>query len=577
MTIGGLSLARAWWACAVALTLGAPGASGQVPPGGPPPPIFTPDWTNGTFNRDALAGFFRAAAIGRVDIVCIGDSNQLLWGRGWDEAYIRYAGFRWRLYATGLVSGGENFGSGAGVGFDYSGVFPPPSTGYVSAASGPASLFMNAADLLQPLNALSVGPGVSADPFANLGMVLHSSSDLDTSGPLRYWVAHATYPVGTGSTLRLSARLNDPPYSDVVAPKAIDTATGQGAAVNWLDLPMAGPRGTRGSLNVRPTQYGVPFTGPMSVFYGRIEDPRVKVGASVHVLYALGGQSARDMGAALRAASDESLTLYFSMVRALQGPDKAILVRIGTGVNDRSETAPPLEPTGQAPNAPASFAANLRAVVERVRQVWSLNGWPQEELYFLFAVSTPLQGPPDDSLLQDYRLAADGVALEVPRAAVTHFERLTSVKELKDQDWVLFDIDTAHLEAGGHAAMAQREMSSATYGRAWVDVNADGRIDAEDAYADHAMAGIASTAGAPGWTIPPPTPPAGSGLGEGPIRPQAPGAPVDPGGGDGVAELPPAGTARALLRAIRWGEDLDLAAGRTGAGASPRGVPTPRR
>lgn len=495
--------------------------------------MFVPDWAHGTFNADGLAGFFRAAALGRVDIVCIGDSNQLLLGRGWDEAYIRAASDRWGLYATGIVSGGENAGNGAGTGWTYGGIFPPPSGASQGFTYGGALTtvdpVLNATALFQPLGPLSVGPGVLVNPNANLGMVVTGDSPLDVSSPLRYWLSHGTFGPGSGAWLRPSVRLADEPYSEVVASaNAVSAATAavgsQGVGVVSLDVPAA-VGGVRGSLNFRPTVFGEAFAGPFTLYFQRVENTARAFGASVHTLYGFGGQSARDMGEALNATSDAGLSLYFSMVRGLQGPRKAVLVRIGTGVNDRSETLASLGPTPIVPgNVPAAFKANLRAIMDRVRGVWAMNNWPEEELHFLLGISTPIQGPPDDSLLQAYRDVADELAMEVPRTAVTHFERLTAVRELSQNDWLLFDIDTFHLEAPGHAEMARRELACAGSAAAWVDENGDGEIDAEDLYAHHVTAQNASVLGAE----------------QGPLE----------------------ATPRLMIRGVRWGEAGDLGAGR---------------
>lgn len=495
-----------------------------------PPPVFVPDWEGGTFNRDQLAGFFRAAALGRVDIVCIGDSNQLLLGHGWDEAYNRVVSDRWGMYATGLVSAGENGGNGAGVGWSYQGLFPPWGAGFTFGGVGPPfDVYMNASVLLQPLQMLALGAGQSADPLANLGLTVNGDSPLDVSAALRYWVAHATFPVGSGAWLRPSARLSDVPYTELVQSAPVDASTGNvGVDVSYLDLPAA-PR-QRGSVTFRPTVYGEAFAGPFIQYYGRVENTERARGASVHTLYGFGGQSARDMGEALWAASDGCLTLYFSMVRALQGPSKAVLVRIGTGVNDRSETLASLGPSAIVPgNAPAAFSENLRAITDRVRSIWTLNGWAQEELYFLYAISTPIAGPEDDSLLQSYRDAADALSLQVPRSAVTHFERLTAVSELKDNGWLLFGVEVFHLKEEGHLEMARRELGSAGASAGWSDGNLDGVIDGEDLYHQHEIEGNAGVAGGPGVGVVP--------------------APLEP-------------TSRMLMKAVRWDERADMASGR---------------
>jgi lysophospholipase L1-like esterase len=510
------------------LTLGccaAPSAAqfGDTPS---PPPPFIPDWERGTFNRDALGGFFRAAAVGRVDIVCIGDSNQLLLGHGWDEAYIRVVSDRWGLYATGLVSGGENAGNGAGTGWTYQGLFPPPGNGFAfGGALSPLDPLFNAPALMQPLAPMSVIPGQGVNPNVNIGVLLNADCPLDVNAALRYWVAYASFAPGSGAWLRPSVRLADEPYSELAraaAPVNAATAVGgtPGIGLTSLDLPAATT--PRGAVNFRPTVFGEAFSGPFTQYLGRVENTQRERGVSVHTLYALGGQSARDMGEALLATSDAGLSLYFSMVRQLQGPNKAVLVRIGTGVNDRSETLPSLGTPPVTPgNYPEAFKANLRAIIDRVRGIWTLNGWSQTELYFLIAPSTPIQGPPDDSLLQAYRDIADQLSLEVPRTAVTHFERLTSVRDLSANDWILYDVDTFHLEAPGHAEMARRELGSAGASAGWQDVNLDAEIDAEDLYAQHAISQNVSNA--PG-TVP---------------------APREP-------------TSRGLMRAVRWEEAGDL-------------------
>ncbi len=63
------------------------------------------------------------------------------------------------------------------------------------------------------------------------------------------------------------------------------------------------------------------MVGPFIAYYQRIE-ARERPGVSLHTLYGFGGQSARDMGAALLASTDETLRLYFDRVRALQGEQK---------------------------------------------------------------------------------------------------------------------------------------------------------------------------------------------------------------------------------------------------------------
>lgn len=494
----------------------------------PTTPAGAPDYREAVFNREALGSFFRAAALGRVDIVCIGDSNQLLLGDGWDDALQVVWDERFGLYATGLMPAGENLGSGAGIGWRAQGLFPGAGTGFTyTGVPSPWNLWMNAPTLLVPSGMLWLGPGVTTAGFINLGLVISGDSALDVNAPLRYHVTHATFATGVAS-LRLSVRQSEFPFEQVASGPAISTVTGvDGVAVSAFELPSA-PPGTRRGLNFSPILYGASFTGPLGQYYGRVENPLRTKGVSISTLYGLGGQSARDMGTALLASSDACLSLYFASIRSLQGPVKATLIRIGTGVNDRSETLPSLGPSPVTPgNYPAAFKANIRAIIERIRGIWSLNGWDERELHFLIAVSTPIQGPPDDSLLQDYREVADELAIELPRTGVTHFEKVTSVAELLQNRWLLFDVEVFHLRPPGHQEMARREMRAMAEWAAWVDLDLDGWIDVEDLYAEQSGSAV-------GLHLPPPT---------------VGGPPVTP-------------TSANLERGVRFGEGADVLTGR---------------
>lgn len=440
---------------------------------------FDPDIEHGVFNRDALAHFWRAAAVGRVDVVCIGDSNQLLNGQGWDEALSDRLHARVGLYATGLIPSGENLGAGAGIGWRSQGLFPAAGTGFqFNGAPAIWNALVNAPQLLRPQGYLFAPSGASLNTSSNLGLLLQADAPLDINGPLRYWITHATF--GTPAPpLTPEVRMSEPPYQTLTTPIEIPTTSNSdGVTTSFLDL-NAGDR--TGAINFRPLTYGTPAHGPFVQFYSRIESPEVRRGASLHTLYGYGGQSARDMGEALLATSDQGLSLYFSLVRAGQGTEKHVLVRVACGVNDRSETLPSLgSPPVSPPNVPAAFKANARAIIDRVRGIWALNQWDERELFFLLSISPPIQGPPDDSLMQSYRDVADELALEFPRTAVTHFERMYTIREGQFNRWLLFDIDTFHFRPEGHLALAGREIDAARLSAAWIDLNGDGAIDPED-------------------------------------------------------------------------------------------------
>ena len=64
----------------------------------------------------------RAAATSRVDVVMIGDSNQLYGGVGYDDGWARSLSQRFGLYGTGLHFLGENDGQGAAVDYGSDGL-----------------------------------------------------------------------------------------------------------------------------------------------------------------------------------------------------------------------------------------------------------------------------------------------------------------------------------------------------------------------------------------------------------------------------------------------------------------------
>ena len=71
----------------------------------------------GVYNAQEVAPFFDRAAATRVDVVMLGDSNQVFANTGWDHGWGKALAGRFGMYATGLLSAGENEGNGAGIGY----------------------------------------------------------------------------------------------------------------------------------------------------------------------------------------------------------------------------------------------------------------------------------------------------------------------------------------------------------------------------------------------------------------------------------------------------------------------------
>ncbi len=431
-------------------------------------------------NATALAPCFVRAASGRVDVVALGDSNQVFAGHGWDHGWTRALSERFGLYATGLLSGGENGGNGSGLGYTYQG-FSTLSTGAFDYSGAPATLdnLLPGSSPVPPLNYLYLPEGESNGGSLNAGMFTDAGSSLSTNAALRFHLVGARFAgVGPGSC-QLSIRLQQPPFSHLVSGPVVSTRAPEfGTAHITLDLPAAQ---RNAALGFRLSPWGTNLVGPFLAYSMRVENLERGRGVSFHTLYASGGMSARDMAAALLTASDGQLSLYFQHVRALQTAPRAVLVRINTGLNDRNETLPSLGPAAVSdPDSPEAFADNIAAIIARIEAVWSLNGWAMGELYFLISVSHPVSTP-DDSELVSYREAASALAGSRPRTAATRFDRLTNSAEMLASGWYQAGgADRNHLTLSAFENLARREIDAARLLPCIGDADGDQQVDFAD-------------------------------------------------------------------------------------------------
>lgn len=443
----------------------------------PSPPVIT--------HPEGIQPWLYAAVTARADVVCLGDSNQLQQGHGWDHGWIKALDQRFGLYASGLISAGENSGNGSGAGYEYS-LASTASSGlfHYAGAPQPLDILLAPGSGVVPLNYFFLPEKRSGGATAVHGLFIDHYSGLDVNGPLRFHLVHALFPPGPSGQFKLHCQQAVPPYQTYAVGPLQSTAshTGYGVATTTLTLPV----GTRESaLNFRFTPVGQDLIGPFLAYYVRCENTARPVGVSLHTLYAQGGRSARDMAAALLAADSAQLTLYFQSIRALQGPNPRILIRVNTGVNDRNEYAPSVLNQITPGNTPEAFADNLRAIVARIGIIWLLNNWPAEELYFLFTLSHPV-AIPDDPLLLEFRAAAAELAAASPRCSAIDLGMLTAWGEMVANGWYQYGgFDTNHLTQPGYEALAEREVAALEGGACWRDLNGDRRLDAEDLYEWH--------------------------------------------------------------------------------------------
>ncbi|MFZ4573510.1 MAG: SGNH/GDSL hydrolase family protein [Phycisphaerales bacterium] len=432
-------------------------------------------------NGYAVAPFFRAAATERVDVVCLGDSNQLHFGGGWDRAWTRVLQSRLGLYASGVITPGEGSGNGGGIGEGWGVVGVGQGAFQTTGAPQPVARYLDGVTSgLGPLSYIYVPEGSSVSGSAQNGLVFYIIAPVTVTEPLRFHYATATFGGAGPGAFRPIIRDDASPFPILLEGPRVSTRAGPvgsvGVDYGFIELP----------ADIRPQQISFRFApvvetidGPFAAFGMRAEQVTATRGASLHTLFGVGGKSARDMAAALIASDDATLTVYFEQVRRLGS--RGVLIRVNTGVNDRNEELASMGPLGVTPGWSAeAYADNLDAIVSRLREIWSLNGWDRSELFFLFTPSHPVSAP-DQQLLRDYRQAARGVSDRVGRSAVVDFDALVGSEAMVRNWWYYGGSDVHHLSGNGLDALSAREVDALrAAARCAADVDGSGGIDGDD-------------------------------------------------------------------------------------------------
>ena len=285
-------------------------------------------WAGVASGQSGVGEFFARAGSERVDIVGIGDSNQLYQSFGWEAGLLLAAAERFPVYSTGLLSPGEAGGGGGVCGHTWFG-FGAGNAGGFQTSGAPAQLdqYLNSTSSgLFPPNYQRVPVGVSVPGTTTHGLFLEPNSLIGSSGPLRFEVTYGRFAGTLLGSFTPTVRLSAPTYQILASsPPVFTRGDDWGVAVDRsLTLP-AGDRPSR--LEFRFANPFGTIDGPFVGYWMRLENTDRTSGVSVQSLYGMGGQSARDMAAALIASSDATLSLYFTGIRSLSGG--AVLAAVG--------------------------------------------------------------------------------------------------------------------------------------------------------------------------------------------------------------------------------------------------------
>jgi len=412
-----------------------------------------------TYNKPVAKAVLQALARRRVDFVGIGDSNQLHGGNGWDDGF-QYALLNCSspspMYASGLLSQNEGQGIGAGVGYAANGGF---YAGAFSGAPAPLDQFMNpGTGTLAPGNYsyIASGPSGGSQVFLTHGL------GLDVTAPLIYSLWYGTFPGGAGS-FQAGARNN---VTFAIIGYAGSQSTNAGAyGMRRLDFQIP----ANSVPSAQDIQFGVSMTGGASVagpYFGtwmRVLNPNVLAGFSYHTLYGVGGQPLRVMASALQGANPAFLTHFFSIIREQQQQSpRMIVVIINAGMNDRNDASntsvgPQAVMTGDSAGA---FYDNGRAAILAIRNIWKINGWPLNELYFWILPSQP-QSAPDDTKIVSYRTASQRLCDSFPRAWTTDLNVLYTYTQGVTNGYFFGPPSDTHLTQLGYEQWALASVNDA--------------------------------------------------------------------------------------------------------------------
>lgn len=404
----------------------------------------------------SLFGPFELARTQRIDIVGLGDSNQLQGGFGWDHG-IQYAlkALGLSMWATPLLTQNENNGSGSsqGYGSNRAGAL----IGAVSGAPTDLDKLLNkgSGSLFPGYYTYLTDGGAVSNSTAN-GLILSGTPDvLDNGAALEFDFYWGSFDTGSGF-FRPSVRVEQSPFNILAGPASINTNTGAiGIQKTTVAITADATRSGK-SLGAKYTRVGATgIAGPFFTTYMRARNPARSTGFAYSTLDYRGGQSTRTVAVDLQQATDETLTHYFGILRDDQGgSSKCIVIMLSEGLNDRGETLTSVGPAAVSDgNSPEAFVDNATAIVNRIKAIWTLNSWPQEELHWGFMPSHRIADP-DDAELVSYRSAITTYAASLSQAYVIDLAaKITSAQMLANGWYASSGSDKNHLAQAGYEGM----------------------------------------------------------------------------------------------------------------------------
>lgn len=425
-------------------------------------------------NAIAVRSLLLESETRRIDVVCLGDSNQLFSGSGWQDGLTVALGELYPMYASPLLGAGDNNAIGLALSV---------MAGATLAPTGAPTELLDFSDPASGVDATPYGflpTGMTGTAGSELGMRLvvgnsnWPKNNFNADSNLRFHFDYGTFASAPGAVFQ--PQVLQPGSASVLHPP-INPETGAFEIMQlFIDLPAA----IRNANTIRFRWFSASApdaVGPVYTLYMRAEDLDQPIGQSVSTLYGVGGASARDCALALQSAPEPQLRLFFERIRELQPSPKKILIRIAFGANDLTDSEPSIGPDGPfPPDTDAAVADNTREIIRQINEVWTLAGWDPNELVFLLIAPHRRLGAEQPGY--GFRQAIADVALDAPNLAFVNHYRIASRDLMLNSGW--YDLPTGvHLSASGYESMCRLEIE-VLRGALPSDLNGDCVVDTAD-------------------------------------------------------------------------------------------------
>ena len=414
-------------------------------------------------NHRAIARFFAAARTRRVDVVGVGDSNQVSGGIGWDHGFAKALAAHYPIYASPMFGGRENNGNGTASGWESA----ASQNGVTGHSAPPAPFDVYSLDgvglVIQPFYLAGAGPAKGST--VNVFPALFAGNDQHTlANGFTYHARIGRFASGGGQYRTFSRYENTAPsFFGTIYSDALTLATAASDQLAWISRSIGATNGVEVLSAGLSAVATAEITGKFFHLYHRIEATGQSDGVAHSTLGYLGGQSARVMAVGFQSLNNAALDEFLAGVTRLQVGAPMLLVRINEGLNDRNDANASVGPSPAASNTGAGFRDNIEAIRARLVARWAALGFEPGNLFFLLTVSHVADD--GDATLAAFRVAAAAWAAATPNAAAFNFaEAYTHAQMVSGGYYASGGADTAHLTQAGYEALAATEIAALTVG-----------------------------------------------------------------------------------------------------------------